>query len=146
MHWHQLRSQISQVFQVTSHVVGIFALHFVSPSQLLSLYPFIQFLTCTRIPCRDSHFENGLVRRCLYSSRCEVIMYHLSKPSGAKIIVCCFCVNPLCSAPLAFIFLLVPISSYVVLPTVAKMGEFCCLMRVGHAMFKRMLGRCTIWR
>ena len=49
MHWHQLRSQISQVFQVTSHVVGIFALHFVSPIQLLSLYQFIQFLTCTRI-------------------------------------------------------------------------------------------------
>ena len=24
MHWHQQRSQISQVFQVTSHVVGIF--------------------------------------------------------------------------------------------------------------------------
>ena len=24
MHWHQLRSQISQVFQVTSHIVGIF--------------------------------------------------------------------------------------------------------------------------
>ena len=27
---------------------------------------FIQFLTCTRIPCRDSHCENGLVRCCLY--------------------------------------------------------------------------------
>ena len=27
--------------------------------QLLSLYPFIQFLICTRIPCRDSHCENG---------------------------------------------------------------------------------------
>ena len=26
------------------------------------------FLTCTGIPCRDSHFENGLVR-CLYTSR-----------------------------------------------------------------------------
>ena len=25
----------------------------------LSLYHFIQFLTCTRIPCRDSHCENG---------------------------------------------------------------------------------------
>ena len=69
MHWHQLRSQISQVFQVTSHVVGLFALHFVSPIQLLSLYQFIQFLTCTRIPCRDSHCENGLVRCCLYTPR-----------------------------------------------------------------------------
>ena len=66
MHCHQLRSQVSQVFQGTSHVVWIFALHFVSPIQLLSLYQFFQFLTCTRIPCRDSHCENGLVR-CLLS-------------------------------------------------------------------------------
>ena len=69
LHWHQLRSQISQVFQVTSHIVGILALHFVSPIQLLSLYQFIQFLTCTRIPCRDSHCENGLVRCCIYTPR-----------------------------------------------------------------------------
>ena len=54
--------------QVTSHVVGIFALHFVSPIQMLSLYQFIQFLTCTRIPCTDSHCEDGLVRCCLYTS------------------------------------------------------------------------------
>ena len=46
MHWHQPR--------------------FV-PIQWLSLYQFIQFLTCTRIPCRDSHCENGLVRCCLYT-------------------------------------------------------------------------------
>ena len=53
MHWHQLRSHVPQVFQAG------FALYFVSSIQLLSLYPFIQFLTCTRIPCRDSHCENG---------------------------------------------------------------------------------------
>ena len=29
----------------------------------------IHFLTCTGIPCRDSHCENGLVRCCLYTSR-----------------------------------------------------------------------------
>ena len=29
----------------------------------------IHFLTCTGIPCRDSHSENGLVRCCLYNSR-----------------------------------------------------------------------------
>ena len=69
MHWHQLRSQVSQVFQVTSHIDGLFALHSVSPIQLLSLYQFIQFLTCTRIPSRDSHCENGLVRCCLYTPR-----------------------------------------------------------------------------
>ena len=48
---------------------GLFALHFVSPIQLLSLYQFIQFLSCTRIPCRDSHCENGLVKCCLYTTR-----------------------------------------------------------------------------
>ena len=69
MHWNQLRSQISQVFQVTSHIVGIFALHFVSPIHMLSLYQFNQFLTCTRIPCRDSHCENGLVRCYLHTPR-----------------------------------------------------------------------------
>ena len=33
---------------------------------------FVQFLTCTRIPCRDSHCENGLVRCCLYSLRMTI--------------------------------------------------------------------------
>ena len=41
------------------HTLLGFALYFVSSIQLLSLYPFIQFLTCTRIHCRDSHCENG---------------------------------------------------------------------------------------
>ena len=45
----------------------IFALHFVSSIQLLSLCQFIQFLTCTRIPHRDARCENGLVRCCLYT-------------------------------------------------------------------------------
>ena len=67
-----------QVFQVTSHIVEIFALHFVSSIQLLSLYPFIQFLTCTRIPCRDSHCQNGSF---------EVLSLHLpvgySRPPSA---------------------------------------------------------------
>ena len=53
-------------FRSLHTLLSIFALHFVSPFQLLSLYQFIQFLTCTRIPCRDSHCENGLVRCCLY--------------------------------------------------------------------------------
>ena len=29
----------------------------------------IHFLTCTGNPCRDSHFENGLVRCCLYKKQ-----------------------------------------------------------------------------
>ena len=67
MHWHQLRSQIHQVFQVTSHTDGPPTLHFVSSIQLLSLYHFIQFLTCTRIPL------------CSFTLRkwsCEVLSLH----------------------------------------------------------------------
>ena len=41
------------------HTLLGFALYFVPSIQLLSLYQFIKFLTCTRIPCRDSHCENG---------------------------------------------------------------------------------------
>ena len=48
---------------------SLFAVHFVSPIQLLSLYQFIQFLICTRILCGDSHCENGLVRCCLSIAR-----------------------------------------------------------------------------
>ena len=47
MHWHQLRYRFPKCL-VTSHIVRLFALHFVSPIQLLSLYQLIQFLTCTR--------------------------------------------------------------------------------------------------
>ena len=79
-------------FQVTSHIVGIFTLHFVSTIELLWLYQFIQFLTCTRISCRDSHCENGLVRCCLYtthnleihclSDRCHRAVALLSSHAG----------------------------------------------------------------
>ena len=44
-----------------------------SSIQLLSLYPFIQFLTCTRIPCRDSHCENGSF---------EVLSVHVQRMVG----------------------------------------------------------------
>ena len=54
---------------LVSHIVGLFALHFVSPIQVLSLYQFIQFLTCMRNVCTDSHCENGLVRCCLHTHR-----------------------------------------------------------------------------
>ena len=37
MHWHQLRSQILQVFQVTSHIVWIFTLCFVSSIQFVAV-------------------------------------------------------------------------------------------------------------
>ena len=35
--WHQLRSQVPQVFHVTSHIVGIFALYFVSSIQFVAV-------------------------------------------------------------------------------------------------------------
>ena len=37
-------------------------------SIVVTVPKFIQFLTCTRIPCRDSHCENGFVRCCLCSA------------------------------------------------------------------------------
>ena len=50
-------------------LLGFRTLCFVSSVEFLSLYLFTQFLTCTRIPWRDSHCENGLVRCCLYTPR-----------------------------------------------------------------------------
>ena len=55
---HALAHRFPERFRSFHTLLG-FALYFVSSIQLLSLYQFIQFLTCTRIPCRDSHCENG---------------------------------------------------------------------------------------
>ena len=51
----------STTLTCSQSVWGHFAQYFVSSIQLLSLFPFIQFLTCTRIPCRDSLCENGSI-------------------------------------------------------------------------------------
>ena len=52
--------RFSQVFQVTSHIVEFFAVYFVSSILIVVAVPiFIQFLTCTRIPVRDSHCDIG---------------------------------------------------------------------------------------
>ena len=55
------------MLQFIPHVVGLVALcaDFTS-CQCTKL---IHFLTCTWIPCRDSHCGNGLVRCCLYTPR-----------------------------------------------------------------------------
>ena len=50
------------------HTLLGFALYFVSSIQLLSLYPFIQFLTCTRILVEIHTAKTGLLRCCLYTS------------------------------------------------------------------------------
>ena len=52
----------SQVFQVTSHIVGLVVLCAEIPIHLLSMHQTYSLLTCTRIPCRGSHCENGRVR------------------------------------------------------------------------------------
>ena len=67
----------SKCFRSLHTLLG-FALYFVSSIQLLSLYPFIQFLTCTRIPCRDSHCETGLLRCCLYNWICNKRRWQVS--------------------------------------------------------------------
>ena len=56
----------SQVFQVTSRIVGLVVLCAVTPIQLLSMHQTYSLLTCTRIPCKGSHCENGRVRCCIY--------------------------------------------------------------------------------
>ena len=50
------------MLQVIQHVVGLVVLCDEFTCQCTKL---IHFLTCTGIPCRDSHCENGLVRCCL---------------------------------------------------------------------------------
>ena len=55
------RSQIHQVFQVTSHIVGLVVLCAEIPIHLLSTHQTYSILTCTRIPCRGSHCDNGRV-------------------------------------------------------------------------------------
>ena len=51
----------SQVFQVTSHIVGLVVLCAEIPIHLLSKHQTYSLLTCTRIPCGGSHCENGRV-------------------------------------------------------------------------------------
>ena len=58
----------SKVFQVTSHIVGLVVLFAEIPIHLLSMHQTYSLLTCTRIPCRGSHCENGHVRCCIYTS------------------------------------------------------------------------------
>ena len=57
------------MLQVNPHVVGLVAL--CAEFTCCRCTKLIHYLTYTRIPCRDSHCENGHVRRCLYSTRCN---------------------------------------------------------------------------
>ena len=51
-------SHVPQVFQVTSHIVGFRSVLHVVDSIVVAVTIY-SILTCTRIPCRDSHCENG---------------------------------------------------------------------------------------
>ena len=66
MHWHNLRSQILQVFEVTSHVVGLFALYFVSS---------IQFVAVPIYSISDL-YANSLYSFTLRKRSCEVLSLH----------------------------------------------------------------------
>ena len=60
-------SWVSTCFKFIPHVVGLVAL--CDEFSCCQCTKLIHFLTCTGIPCKDSHCENGLVRCCLYTSR-----------------------------------------------------------------------------
>ena len=51
------------------HTLLGFALYFVSSILMFVAVTIYSILTCTRIPSRDSHCENGLVKCCLYTPR-----------------------------------------------------------------------------
>ena len=51
------------MLQIIPHVVGLVAL--CAEFSCCQCTKLIHFLTCTGIPCRDSHFENGRVRCCV---------------------------------------------------------------------------------
>ena len=55
---------------------------------ILSLYQFVKFMTCTRLPCRDAHFENGHVRCCLslHITSCS--------PTSSKMVSFVNCISP----------------------------------------------------
>ena len=48
------------------HTLLGFALCFMSSTLILVAVTIYSIVTCTRIPCRDSHCETGLLRCCLY--------------------------------------------------------------------------------
>ena len=56
-----------QVFQVTSHIVGLVVLCAQIPIHLLSMHQTYSLSTCTRIPCRGSRCEEWT---------CEVLSLH----------------------------------------------------------------------
>ena len=58
----------SKCFRSLHTLLGLFALHFVSPIQLLSLYQFILFLTCEFF-VEIHNAKKGLVRCCLFTTR-----------------------------------------------------------------------------
>ena len=65
MHRHQLRSQIPQVFQVTSHIAGVFTLYFVSS---------IQFVAVPIYSISDL-YANSLYSFTLRKRSCEVLSF-----------------------------------------------------------------------
>ena len=66
------------MLQFIAHVVVLVALFFCQQFNCCQCTKIIHFLTCTGIPCRDSHCENGLVRCCLYKLGVKAIKFHAS--------------------------------------------------------------------
>ena len=80
----------SQVFHVTSHIVGLVVLCAEIPIHLLSMHQTCWLLTCTRIPCRGSHCENGRVRCCIHKNIGKrFAISNLIWPNRAQCSLCC---------------------------------------------------------
>ena len=72
------------MLQFIAHVVVLVALY-CHQFNCCQCTKFIHFLTCTRIPCRDSHCENGLVRCCLYKLGVKASKFHASRDFTATL-------------------------------------------------------------
>ena len=76
------------MLQVIPQVVGLVAL--CAEFTCCQCTKLIHFLTCTGIPCRDSHCENGRVRYCLYTG-CPSLHKHdcvVTHPNFVESILC----------------------------------------------------------
>ena len=71
----------SQVFQVTSHIVGLVVLCAEIPIHLLPMHQTYSLLICMRIPCRGSHCLNKFKVR---KWTCEVFCSHQQRVKSSR--------------------------------------------------------------
>ena len=100
MKTHALASTTLACFpSVSGHFTLLgFALYFVSSILIVALTIY-SILTCTRIPCRDSHCGTGLLRYCLYIEILGVTGMHSLRSvlwsTGTSVVFCPSAGSPL---------------------------------------------------